>query len=471
MFRLIIEKELRDIISSTKFALTFGVCSILIVLSFYVGARNYEISREQYDAAKQENARKMEGLTDWRDVREHRIFLPPRPTASLVMGVSNDIGRNAEVRGRGELNPEDSRYGEDPIYAVFRFLDLDFIFQIILSLFAILFAYDAINGEKERGTLRLTFANAIPRSTYILGKMSGSFLALAVPLLIPMLIGSLILVVMGVPMHGDDWVRLLLIVVAGFLYFGAFLALSLFVSSRTERSSNSFLILLVAWIVSVMILPRTAVLLAGRAVDVPSVDEIASKKSRFSASMWQEDRKKMADFRAPEGTKPMEVMQEFQKFMSKIGDEREAKMQEFSSRLNEERANKQRVQEQVAFGLARLSPSATFSLASAAIAGTGTQLKQEYKTSGEQYQRAFGEFMKGKTGMNMGGGMVFRISTDDNQEKKTPINIAEIPEYEFRPQPIGASLGHFAVDFGVLALFNILFFVGAFVSFLRYDLR
>jgi ABC-type transport system involved in multi-copper enzyme maturation permease subunit len=260
-------------------------------------------------------------------------------------------------------------------------------------------------------------------------------------------------------------------VVAGFLYFGAFLALSLFVSSRTERSSNSFLILLVAWIVSVMILPRTAVLLAGRAVDVPSVDEIASKKSRFSASLWQEDRKKMADFRAPEGTKPMDVMQEFQKFMSKIGDEREAKMQEFSSRLNEERANKQRVQEQVAFGLARISPSATFSLASAAIAGTGTQLKQEYKTSGEQYQRAFGEFMKGKTGMNMGGGMVFRISTDDNQEKKTPINIAEIPEYEFRPQPIGASLGHIAVDFGVLALFNILFFVGAFVSFLRYDLR
>ncbi len=471
MFRLIIEKELKDIISSTKFAVTFGVCSFLIMLSFYVGGRNYQIGREQYDAAKRENFRKMEGVTDWRDVREHRIFLPPQPMASLVMGVSNDIGRNVEVRGRGELNAEDSRYGEDPIYAVFRFLDLDFIFQIILSLFAILFAYDAINGEKERGTLRLTFANAVPRGTYILGKMAGSFLALAVPLLIPMLVGCLILMAMNIPMHGDDWTRLALIIVCGYLYFGAFLALSLFVSARTERSANSFLMLLIAWILSVMIVPRTAVLLAGRAVDVPSVDELASKKSRYAASLWQEDRKKMSEFKAPEGTKMQDMMQEFQKFMAKIGDERDAKMTELSSRLNEERANRQRLQERLAFGLARLSPSATFSLAGATIAGTGTQLKQEYKSSGEQYQKVFGEFMKGKTGMNPGGGMVFRITTDTDQEKKTPINVSEIPEYQFRPQPVSASLAAIAIDFGILALFNFIFFVGAFVSFVRYDVR
>ena len=185
MFKLIIEKELREIISSTRFAVTFGVCSVLILLSFYAGARNYQVGREQFEASKREDLRKLEGITDWSMVRNLRIFLPPEPMTSLVMGVSNDIGRTIEVRGSGELNGEDSRYGDDPIYAVFRFLDLNFIFQIVLSLFAILFAYDAINGEKERGTLRLTLANAVPRSTYILGKMTGSFLALAIPLLVP----------------------------------------------------------------------------------------------------------------------------------------------------------------------------------------------------------------------------------------------------------------------------------------------
>ena len=233
MIRLIIEKELKDIIGSTKFAVTFGACAVLLLLAFTIGGRNYLVAVDEYEAGKRESLNKLEGITDWNEVRSNRIFLPPQPVASLVMGVSNDIGRNTEVRGRGELTAEDSRYGEDPIYAVFRFLDLDFVFQIVLSLFAILFAYDAVNGEKEQGTLRLTFANPVPRAKYIIGKMTGSFLALGIPLLVPILIGALILVFLGVPMGADDWLRLALVIVTGYLYFGAFLAITLFVSART----------------------------------------------------------------------------------------------------------------------------------------------------------------------------------------------------------------------------------------------
>ena len=203
MLKLLIEKELREIISSTKFAVTFGVCAVLILLAFYTGARNYQVSLAQYQAAKTENLRQLEGLTDWIMVRNHRIFLPPEPLAALVTGISNDIGRSTTVRGRGELASQDSRFNDEPIFAVFRFLDLDFIFQIVLSLFAILFAYDAINGEKERGTLRLTFANGIPRAQYLIGKMTGSFLALAIPVLLPILLGCLLLPLMGVHLVRD----------------------------------------------------------------------------------------------------------------------------------------------------------------------------------------------------------------------------------------------------------------------------
>jgi ABC-type transport system involved in multi-copper enzyme maturation permease subunit len=471
MIRLIIEKELRDIIGSTKFAVTFGACAVLLLLAFYIGGRNYLVAVEEFEAGKKESLGKLEGITDWNEVRSNRIFLPPEPVASLVMGVSNDIGRNTEVRGRGELTAEDSRYGDDPIYAVFRFLDLDFVFQIVLSLFAILFAYDAINGEKEQGTLRLTFANPVPRAEYIIGKMAGSFLALGVPLLVPILIGALILLVLGVPMQAPDWLRLALVIVTGYLYFGAFLAITLFVSARTERSSSSFLISLVIWILAVMVIPRTAVLIAGRAVDVPSVDELNSQKSRYAASLWQEDRKKMSEFRPPEGTAPDKVMTEFQKFMSGIGTERDKKMTEFADRLNEDRSNKQRVQERLAFGLAMISPSATFSLAAMAIGGTGIHLQEQYKRSAEQYQGSFAEFIKEKTGTTPSGGIVFRISTDNDQPKKQPINPMELPGYQFRQESLSASLGSLAVDFGALILFNVVFFVGAFVSFLKYDVR
>jgi len=258
MFKLLLEKELKEIVGTTKFAVTFGVCAVLILLAFYVGARNYEVSRQEYEGSVVENTRQMEGLTEWTGI-EHRIFLPPQPLAALVSGVSNDIGRTVNMEIRGELRSEDSRFNEDPIYAVFRFLDLEFIFSIVLSLFAILFGYDSINGEKERGTLALSFANSIPRDQYVLGKLVGSFLALVVPLMIPILIGCLMLPMLGVPMDGDSWLRLAMVIVAGILYFGVFLTLSVFISTLTQRSSSSFLLLLVVWIFAVLIIPIEAV--------------------------------------------------------------------------------------------------------------------------------------------------------------------------------------------------------------------
>jgi len=469
MLKLIIEKELKEIIGSAKFAITFGVCAVLILLTFYVGAKNYQISSQRYEAAKTENLRQLEGLTDWLMVNSHRIFLPPKPLEALVTGVSNDIGRTIEMAGRGELTANDSRFGDDPIFAVFRFLDLDFVFQIVLSLFAILFAYDAINGEKERGTLRLSFANAIPRDTYILGKVVGSFLALAVPLLIPILIGSLLLPLMGVHLTGDDWFRLALVILAGLLYFGVFLTLSVFISSLTNKSSHSFSLMLVIWIFAVLIIPRSSVLLAGRAVDVPTVDEIAAQKTRLRSQLWKEDRNKMASFKLPEGTDMEDMHTAFQRFMEELSENRNKQMQELAGRLNEDRRNRQLEQERLAFGIAKISPAAAFSLAVTNLVGTSLKLKEHFIKEANGYQKTFGEFMKDKTGMNPGGGMIFMHIGNGEEEK--PIDPKELPPFEYSNPALGETVQAALFDLGLLGFFNLIFFAGAFVRFLKYDVR
>ena len=332
MLKLVIEKELRDIITSTKFTVSFAACALLILLAFFMGAAGYNADVGRYEAARRENLKKMEGITDWMMVRNNRIFLPPRPLASLVAGVSNDIGRTTEVHGRGELPQDDTRYGEEPVFAMFRFLDLEFIFQTVLSLFAILFAYDAICGEKERGTMRLSFANPLPRHTFIAGKLIGAFIALAVPLLVPVLLGCVMFSLLGVPLSADEWTRLALIIAAGILYFGAFLTIGIAVSSMTLRSSNAFLTLLVLWIFAVLIVPRSAILIAGRAVDVPSLDDINAKKFRYSEQLFTEDRQKMSGFSPAKTGDMRKMVEEFQGFMGAIADERQKKLDEFSAR-------------------------------------------------------------------------------------------------------------------------------------------
>lgn len=471
MLRLLIIKEIRDIVGSTKFAVTFGLCSILVLLVFVVGARSYHTAVGQHEAAKRENLRRMEGITDWMQVHDMNVYMPPQPLSALVAGVAHDIGRTVTVEGRGELTAHDSRYGDEPMLAVFRQFDLEFLFTVVLSLFAILFSFDAVSGEKERGTLRLTFASAVPRRTFIAGKLLGAYVTLIVALLLPIAAGSGLLIAMGVPMTGDEWVRLALIVATGFLYLGVFLSLSVFVSAMTVRSTTSFLVLLVVWIVAVLIVPRAAVLFAGRAVDVPSVDAVAAQKAKFSAGLWGDDRAAMAAFKPSKSGDMQAVMQEFQKMMQKIADDRERKMREFASRVNEERRNRQDVQEAVAFGLARISPAACFTLAATRLAGTSFEMKQHFLAATERYQKAFGEFMIGKTGMNPGGRMVVLRVVVDDEKKPEPINTAEIPVFSYTPMQVADVAGGTALDILLLLAVNMLFIAGAVAAFLRYDVR
>ncbi|HTO93539.1 MAG TPA: ABC transporter permease subunit [Bacteroidota bacterium] len=470
MLKLVIEKELRDILTSTKFIVSFASCALLILLAFAMGAAGYRSDVARVEAARRENLKKMEGLTDWMMVRNNRIFLTPQPLASLVAGVADDIGRTMEVRGRGEMPQEDTRYGEEPVFAMFRFLDLEFIFQTVLSLFAIVFAFDAVSGEKERGTLRLSFANPLPRATFMAGKLAGAFLALAVPLLVPILIGCAVFTLMGVPLTTDEWMRLALIVGAGLLYFGAFLALGIAVSAMTRRSSTSFLALLVIWIFAVLIIPRSAILIAGRAVDVPSLDDINAKKFRYAEQLFAEDRTAMNAFNPADKSDPRKMIEEFQKFMGNINDARQKKMDEFSSRLNEERANAQGVQSSVALGIARISPATCFTLAASALAGTSLALQDRYAAQARGYQESFAKFMLGKTGVNPGGGMVFRMRIGDGEQEK-PIDTHELPAFEYRRPVLADVLPAALPDAGVLAVCVFLFFGAAHVAFRRYDLR
>jgi ABC-2 type transport system permease protein len=472
MLTTLVEKEIRDLLGSTKFAISFSVCAVLILLSFVTGAQNFKSAQRQYEAAKTENLRQLDGLTDWLMLRQNRIFLPPEPVAAIVTGVSNDVGRTIEVSGRGELTSQDSRFEGEPLFAVFRFLDLEFVFGVVLSLLAILLGYDAICGEKERGTLRLVFSNAVPRATYISGKLIGSLAALIPALVIPLLIGCLLLIVMGIPMDASSWLRLSMAIGTGLLYFAVMLTLAIMVSSMTHRTSSSFLSMLVIWVMAVFVVPRAAVLLAGRAVDVPSVDELSAKKQALGTQMWASSRQDMANWTFDNsGDDVQATMKQFQDKMEKAADERDKKMQALTSQLNEDRANRQRVQQGWAFAAARLSPLASFSLAVTSLAGTDLKLSDRFVDEAKAYQDDYAKFMKAKTGMVPGRGMIVMKAVDDNGEKPKPVDPKELPEYKHTSIDTQSSVASAVPGIGLLMLWGLGGFAAAFWSFLRYDLR
>ena len=59
---------------------------------------------------------------------------------------------------------------------------LFFIFEVILSLLALIFAYDTLAGEYERGTLRLVLTSHVRRGYILLAKYISAMICLLVPI-------------------------------------------------------------------------------------------------------------------------------------------------------------------------------------------------------------------------------------------------------------------------------------------------
>ncbi|MFC2161257.1 ABC transporter permease subunit, partial [Acidobacteriota bacterium] len=180
MLRDIIAKEIQDTIMSPKFVFTFLLCTILILLSVYTGINNYQAEMKEYSAAISLNRTNLESQQNYQQIAGIgvKVNREPQVLSTIVSGVQEAVGRVATVNIAYDPSLSDSKYSSSPIFAVFGALDLSFIVKIVLSLFAILFTYDTIVGEKERGTLKLALSNRIPRDRLILGKAIGGFISL-----------------------------------------------------------------------------------------------------------------------------------------------------------------------------------------------------------------------------------------------------------------------------------------------------
>jgi ABC-type transport system involved in multi-copper enzyme maturation permease subunit len=291
--------------------------------------------------------------------------------------------------------------------------------------------------------------------------------------LVPIGLGALLLPLMGVPMAGGDWARLGLIIITGFLYFGVFLTLSILVSSLTHRSSNSFLVMLVTWIACVLIIPRASVLLAGRAVEVPSVDEISSQKAQFSTQLRDEYIDGLNQMSISMSGPDDDPLKKLNEYMDSLTNIREGKMEEFAGRLDEQRHNSQEQQNRLALALARISPTASLTTAISSLAGTSLALQDDFYSKSRAFSQVFGEFKREKTGFNSGASLRPIVMKHDEEPPAEPerIDPTEMPEFKYTPPDLSIALAASVVDIGLLAIFNLLFFVGAFVAFSRYDVR
>jgi ABC-type transport system involved in multi-copper enzyme maturation permease subunit len=468
MLRDIIKKEILDNITSPKFVFTFLLCTVLILLSVYTGVANYGADKKEYTAAVALNKKNLENQPNYSSLAGIGIKInkPPQVLGTVVSGIEEDVGRVASVNIAMDPSLVESKYGSNPVFAVFGALDLMFIVKIVLSLFAILFTYDTIVGEKEKGTLKLALSNDVPRDRLILGKAIGGYISLLMPLLIPLVLSLIILVVApNLALSGGDWTRLVLIFVMFFLYLSVFFSLGLFISARTSRSSTSFLVLLFLWVVFVMVIPKVAVITAGQIRPIPSVHEITAKKDAFLQQIQIEGQKtareQIAKIFAEAGKDQKLAQERMQKYIQDLQQELTSKIDENNAALERDYQLKKRAQQTLAVNLSRISPASALTFGSMTLARTGVDEYERFLASVRAYKPIYTKWVNSKMGQSL------NFQTGE----QTKIKIDDMPQHSIQPEGLGKSLARTLPDYALMLVMIIIFFVGAYVSFLRYDVR
>lgn len=472
MLWTIAKKEILENLTSPKFIFTFALCMVIILMSMYTGIQNYSADLREHEAAV---ALDLEDMQQQEYVFGVKIYKPPQVLSPIIIGIQQVLGRMGYASISGEPGLGMSKHGSNPILAIFGELDLTFIIKIVLSLFAILFTYDLIVGEKERGTLRLMLANNIPRDRIIFGKAIGNFISLLFPLLIPLLLSVIMLLISpDISLAGEEWMRILLLFLLFFTYLSVFFSLGLFVSTRTNRASSSLLILLFLWVVVVLVIPKAAVMMAGQIAPIPSAHEINTQKQAFSRQQYSGYMQAFNDWQKQNPRpKTTGMSREEQKrirddhskrsraFMEEWRAERDTRIEEYTATLNEDFDKKRNKQHLLATGLSRISPASALTFAAMNLGRTGIDEHENFLNSIKTYKPEFAKWAN-----------VYRqkMMTTPPDKREKP-DLSTMPVHTYTPETLQASFMRALPDFIIMLMMVVVFFAGAFVSFLKYDVR
>ncbi len=159
MFVTLMGKEMRDQMSSLRFAVSLILAFLFLTTSTYILASDSSWSRRPLSIYVK--------LKDHLYTNEHSWYWVTRDVPQLrVLATGLDENLSLSSNSTATNGPrflENRNFVHNPNRYIFSQLDFVFFINIVGSLLAFAFTFDAISGERQRGTLRLIMVNPVPR--------------------------------------------------------------------------------------------------------------------------------------------------------------------------------------------------------------------------------------------------------------------------------------------------------------------
>lgn len=282
---VIARREVRENVVTWKLPLAFLLTSLLLLAGVTSLAAAYRDAVDSHALVQEEYEAR--GEEDTPDALAHRFLARPNALALLVGGPAESI--RSSLASVPVVTDESARERRDPMLLRFEPADLATVGVGVLSLLAILVAYDGVSGEKERGTLKLLLINPLSRAHVLVGKYLGAMATLVGSLLFALLLAVIPIARAGVRFEPQDYARLLAVLGVIVLFLSAIVLLSLAVSAMTTRSTVAILALTLLWLLSVAGAGTLAASAAGASPEGRSAEELLRELRLLHASYDEEE--------------------------------------------------------------------------------------------------------------------------------------------------------------------------------------
>jgi len=470
MMRHIVRKEILENLLSLRFLLSlllvvslFAAGGFLFVGKYRQQEDDYRRQTNQNLSALREQTGHLYGLvfhyqTIWRQPKSLSLcsagFEDTLPDWFRFDPFTTDL---PEVRSRGNF-----------LFSHSSNVDWVFIVSLILSFAALLLTYDSICGEKQAGTLCLTLAGSVPRYKVLLGKYAGAMMTIGIPLLAGLMVNLIVVTsCRTVAMDAGQWLKIAALVLVSFLYLSIFVLSGIFVSSRSHHPASSMAVLLLVWVGLVILIPTFGRIAAGTFRRIPARTDMERRVAEAVADIRRDPEKfgkGAGSWNSFEDNPPAAA-----RYYDAQVEARNAIMDEHWRQMVAQ-ANTGR-------SLTCVSPAIVYQRASEAIAGVGMSRIEHLHQQINRYQESLREYIRSEDAEDPESlHLLFQFPSEWVAENwhaisGKPVDYDGVPKFQERDFTLRESLRWAIWDIGLLILFNLLFFMAAFVSFLRYDVR
>jgi len=368
-------------------------------------------------------------------------------------------------------------------------------------------------------------SNSVPRHQVLLGKFLGGMVSIAIPLATGLLTGLLVVMFYGsATLDSSAWTRIWLVFLCSLLYLSAIFMMGVLVSARTRRSATSLVILLFIWVVLVMLWPNMGSYVARQTLKVEDKSVVDTKREALERELGdriervgeiQRRAQRRAGLRPPgwfrfnfggsrsgySGDIPYPGVERYLNRESMIWYVEGIKLcvplkMEYADKIWElYRSYEEELRTQVAFSenISRVSPAWTYYNAISVLAGTDYGAYTRFMNQARRYRQQLIDYTSSRQGfttrsffttMELSDTLTYnqlveiqsRYGNEAIKElqssywPKAPV-LTGIPVFRQQPESLADSVQRTLPDVTILILLNMVFFLAAYASFVRQEVK